>query len=108
MYSRPSSDGNGPVDGPGDDGEAVWACEYRATVAAGYEGSGTWTMDIVREGRTIMFDSVTSPACAAAGVIQPGDYVRARLGSRVSDGTPIHASAGEGEWHLQIATWIEC
>lgn len=108
VYSRPSPDGHGPIVGPGEEGETVWTCEYRASVPAGYEGSGTWTLDIVRDGQTITFDSVTSPACADVGVIQPGDLVRARLGLRDSDGTPVRASAGDGEWHLQIATWIEC
>lgn len=107
VYSQPSSSDGGPVDDPGEN-DGVSSCEYRATAAAGYSGSGTWTLEIVRDGDTITYDSVSSPACAAVGVVQPGDLVRARLGLRGSQGTPLRASAGEGQWHLDVAPGIIC
>ena len=107
VYSRPSPEDDGPINGP-EEPETVSRCEYRATVAAGYEGSGTWTLDVIRGGQTISLNSVTSPPCMGPGVIQPGDLVRAQLGLNASYQTPVRASAGTGEWHLQVTPWVRC
>jgi hypothetical protein len=105
VYSKPGT-GVGPVAGPG--GDSVVECTYTATRPGGYSGSGTWTLDIVRDGRTITFDSVRGPACQPVGLIRPGDVVRAHLGIRTHDGTYSYASAGSGEWHLDAGTWVRC
>jgi len=100
-YSRPRAE-TWPVATPG---ESEPECTYRATRAGGYEGGGTWTLTITRDGERLTFDSVRSPRCADTGFIRPGDVVHARLG--LDDGR-VHASAGEGEWHLAVGSTIGC
>lgn len=103
VYARASDDATGPVTPNDDDG--VRECTYIATVAGGYEGAGTWTLEIVRDGETITFDSLRDPTCQPVGVVQPGDVVHAYLGLRTN---PAYASAGAGQWHLSVGTWVAC
>ena len=100
-YSRPGANLLGPR-------EAEPRCSYKATKPGGYEGAGTWTIEIRRNGATIYLDSTTSPRCARPGVIQPGDDVVAHLGIRQADGSYTNASAGEGEWHITVGTYATC
>jgi hypothetical protein len=100
-YARPRAE-HWPVATPG---ESEPECTYRATRPGGYEGSGTWTLTITRNGERLTFDSVRSPRCADTGFIRPGDLVQARLG--LDDG-PLYASAGEGEWHLAVGSSVGC
>lgn len=57
------------------------SCSYVAQRAGGYAGSGSWSLVIVRGGQELRYSSVDSPPCAAVGLIQPGDRVRADLGA---------------------------
>jgi hypothetical protein len=75
--------------------------------AGGYEGAGTWTLDIVRDGRTITLDSVSAPSCQDLA-IEPGDHVTAHLGLRQADGTYTTATAGSGDWHLSVGEGAGC
>jgi hypothetical protein len=100
-YSRP---GRNPL-GPGD---AEPECSYTATKPGGYEGSGTWTIEVHRGARTIYFDSLNHPPCAEPGVIEAGDRVVAHLGLRQPDGSYTTTSAGEGEWHITVGTYARC
>ena len=60
-------------------GGDVQEATYVATAAGGYEGEGTWSLTIVRDGRTVRYTSGTSPACGDLGTIQPGDEVRGEI-----------------------------
>jgi hypothetical protein len=106
VFSRPAEGTAtaGPVAAPTEEPDAVRECSYVARRPGGYEGAGTWTLEIRRGGTTITFDSVRSPGCQV-GVIEPGDVVHARLGVRDA---PVVASAGEGEWHLHVGSWVVC
>lgn len=50
-------------------------CQYHATRPAGYEGSGTWWVDIRRGNEAIVYHGGESPDCMPVGTIQPGDEV---------------------------------
>lgn len=104
VYSRHPYNGGSPVVGPEQPADQVQSCSYLATRPGSYDGSGTWTLEIERDGTTITYDSLRNPPCGR-DVIQPGDVVHARLGI---DGSPVIASAGEGEWHLDVGSWVVC
>lgn len=111
VRSESDSSGNaGPVMTPDVEsggGQAPRTCSYTATRAGGYEGSGTWSFEIERGGRTLQFDSVRSPSCGS-NVIRPGDHVTARLGLRETTSSPAYASTGKGEWHLTLGSTTGC
>jgi hypothetical protein len=99
-FSKPSGP-LGPSEGPTE-------CSYTATRPGGYEGGGTWTLEIRRAGKITYYDSASDPSCANPGIIQPGDSVTAHLGLRAPDGSYPYASAGSGEWHLTVGTYAGC
>jgi hypothetical protein len=50
-------------------------CRYEATQAAGYEGRGSWVLEIRRGTEDIAYRGGESPDCMPVGVVQPGDVV---------------------------------
>ena len=100
-FSKPSERPLGPSEGD-------TQCSYTASRPGGYQGSGTWTLEIRRAGTTIYYDSASDPSCANPGIIRPGDMVTAHLGLRAPDGSYPYASAGSGDWHLTVGTYAGC
>jgi len=54
------------------------SCSYTATVAGGYQATGSWRIEITRGDTRLTIDSRDAPRCGAE-VIRAGDKVRAIL-----------------------------
>jgi hypothetical protein len=61
---------------------------YIAVAPGGYQGSGHWSLTVIRGVDTIRFRSDVDHPCAPTGIIQPGDRV---YGSVVGAGSVLRA-----------------
>ena len=98
--------GTGTTPGPdehglywGFDDQTVRSCKYKATRTAGYEGSGTWRVDVQTSDTLVVRTFATASSCADQGFIQPGDIVTVTTrtvgnwttaGTRIAAGPTVH------------------
>jgi hypothetical protein len=58
-------------------GTTSFGCEYRSTVAGGYQAKGGFRLTLTRAGHKIVIAAKNGVHCGAVGTIQKGDWVAA-------------------------------
>lgn len=92
------SDRNVALEGGGAGVDHYPSCTYVATARGGYQGHGSWRVEIERDGVSLTIESKNSPACAA-DVIRPGDEVTAIV---------LAGANSPSDWYVKVGNAVLC